>query len=78
VSRSSAQVAARPTRQSRQLLVNGTTPVAMDGHDAFELSVNMLRPPTHVRYTANQGCPQCALYDSNGLPLYPFQLSVTE
>jgi hypothetical protein len=58
--------------------VNGTTPVAMDGHAAFELSVNLLRPPTHVRYTANQGFPQCALYDSNGLPLYPFQLSVTE
>lgn len=32
-------------------------------------------PPTHVRYTANQGFPQCAVYNQEGLPALPFTLA---
>lgn len=29
-----------------------------------------------VRYTANMGFPQCAVYNAEGLPAYPFSMAV--
>ena len=57
--------------------VNATLP-AIIGTSA-SISVAGLRAfPTHVRYTANQGFPQCAIYNRQGLPALPFTMEVEE
>ena len=43
----------------------------------IKISVATPSRPTHVRYTANQGFPQCAVYNAEGFPLYPFSLAIT-
>ena len=66
--------------------VNGTVPVVVvavgGGAGAPMMSVRFSVPglggkPTHVRFTANQGAPQCAVYNAEGLPAYPFAMAVT-
>ena len=54
--------------------VNGTSASVSAMTATF--SVDLPSPPTHVRYTANQGFPQCAVYNQEGLPAYPFALAV--
>ena len=36
-----------------------------------------LHKVTHVRYTANQAFPQCAVINAEGMPALPFQIAVT-
>jgi hypothetical protein len=55
--------------------VNGTVPVVAGGM-SVRFSVATARTPTHVRYTANMGFPQCAVYNAEGLPAYPFAMAV--
>ena len=55
--------------------VNGTVPTTVGGMDV-RFSVATTRMPTHVRYTANMGFPQCAIYNAEGLPAYPFAMAV--
>eukprot|EP00937_MAST-01D_sp_MAST-1D-sp2_P003160 g3160.t1 len=47
--------------------------------DGQSVEVRVLLPgqPTHVRYTANQAFPQCAVVDAQRLPAYPFKLAVS-
>lgn len=33
-------------------------------------------PPRHVRYTAAEVFPQCAVYNELGLPAFPFSASI--
>ena len=58
----------------------GSTPTATKGPAAGTVAVSVSvacpKRPTHVRYTANQGFSQCAVYNADGLPLYPFSLVV--
>lgn len=53
---------------------NATLPTTIGS--AIQISVQLEEKPTHVRYTANQGFPQCAVYNSEGFPLFPFYLTV--
>ena len=60
--------------------VNATTVPTILG-DGTSLAVPVLSPeqqvaPTHVRYTANQAFPQCAVVDAQRLPAFPFVLPV--
>lgn len=55
--------------------MNGSVPY-ITGPLSVAFAVNLSAAPTHVRYTANQGFPQCAVVDSAGLPGYPFLLPV--
>jgi hypothetical protein len=55
--------------------VNGTR-VMLSGPLTVSFTVALPAPPTHVRYTANRGFPQCAVVSSDGLPLFPFQLPI--
>eukprot|EP00927_Polykrikos_kofoidii_P005757 TRINITY_DN12290_c0_g1_i1.p1 TRINITY_DN12290_c0_g1~~TRINITY_DN12290_c0_g1_i1.p1 ORF type:complete len:544 (+),score=69.68 TRINITY_DN12290_c0_g1_i1:84-1715(+) len=52
--------------------VNATGPpsLALDG--AGVTFIVPLSKVTHVRYTANQGFPQCAVYNQEGFPALPF------
>jgi hypothetical protein len=54
--------------------VNGTV-ATVDGTTA-SFGVMLASAPTHVRYTANQGFPQCAVYNQEGFPAYPFVLPI--
>ena len=56
--------------------VNGTVPI-VTGSTSVRFSVATARTPTHVRYTANMGFPQCAVFNAEGLPAYPFAMAVT-
>jgi hypothetical protein len=56
--------------------VNGTTPQLAESGTSVTFSVSMPTKPTHVRYTANQGFPQCAVYNQEGYPAFPFVLAV--
>eukprot|EP00039_Didymoeca_costata_P004263 m.72340 g.72340 ORF g.72340 m.72340 type:complete len:542 (-) comp12317_c0_seq1:86-1711(-) len=56
--------------------VNGTLQ-GITGKGTMSFSAILNHDPTHVRYTANQGFPQCAVYNSYGFPAYPFILPVT-
>ena len=49
--------------------VNGTVPIVTGGM-SVRFSVATARMPTHVRYTANMGFPQCGVYNAEGLPAY--------
>ena len=55
--------------------VNGTVPIVTGGM-SVRFSVATARMPTHVRYTANMGFPQCGVYNAEGLPAYPFAMGV--
>ena len=49
------------------------------GSDGVSLSFTIGTPPatpTTVRYTANNAFPQCALYNGEGLPAFPFEMDV--
>jgi len=55
--------------------VNGTTPTLSSGKVVF--TVGLPTKPRFVRYTANQGFPQCAVVDlKTQLPALPFTASV--
>lgn len=54
--------------------VNGTSPSLSGGNVVF--TVGCANKPTRVRYTANQGFPQCAVVGANGLPALPFAADV--
>jgi hypothetical protein len=56
--------------------VNGTVPIVGDMSVRFNVSTP--RTLTHVRYTANMGFPQCAVYNQEGLPAYPFAMQVDQ
>ena len=45
-------------------------------HTVFVRPALTLQKPTHVRYTANQGFPQCAVYNQEGFPAFPFTIEV--
>lgn len=57
-----------------QTFANGSVPVLQGMQATFSLKLD--KPPTQIRYTANQGFPQCALYNAENLPAYPFVLDV--
>ena len=52
--------------------VNGTLQALAVSGDSVTFSVALLASPTTVRYTANQGFPQCAVVGAGGLPAMPF------
>jgi len=54
---------------------NATRPQAMAGESSISFTVP-LPHVTHVRYTANQGFSQCALYNKEGLPAIPFSMKI--
>lgn len=47
----------------------------MSGDAAVVFSVP-LKHVSHVRYTANQAFPQCAVYNQEGLPALPFIMQI--
>ena len=55
--------------------VNGSVPVVVGGM-SVQFNVSTARTLTHVRYTANMGFPQCAVYNEEGLPAYPFAMEL--
>lgn len=52
--------------------------LADDGSSVVRFQVEMPKMPTLVRYTASQVFPQCAVYNQEKLPAYPFLASVKE
>ena len=54
--------------------VNGTQAWAEGQMVSFVVTLPCA--PTHVRYTANQPFPQCAVYNAEQFPAFPFTLSV--
>merc|ERR1711924_248977 len=48
--------------------------VKMTNRNAVEVTVAMSSAPKIARYTANNIFPQCAIYNKDGLPAFPFQL----
>ena len=57
--------------------VNGTVQQLSGGNVVF--IVGLPQKPLHVRYTANQAFPQCAVYSSaSGLPAMPFHATVAQ
>jgi hypothetical protein len=58
--------------------VNGTS-TTVEGAAAgatVRFGVTLGAAPTHVRYTGNQGFPQCAVYNREGYPAFPFVLQI--
>ena len=55
--------------------INGTVPIVV-GTMSVRFNASTARTVTHVRYTANTGFPQCAVYNAEGLPAYPFAMTV--
>jgi len=56
--------------------VNGSSTWSLE-QDVVSFQVPGAGQPTHVRYTANQGFPQCAVRNKEGLPARPFMMPVT-
>ena len=55
--------------------VNGSA-ASLSGGGGVVFTVALPNKPTEVRYTANQGFPQCAVVGGNGLPAFPFAVEV--
>jgi len=55
--------------------INATSLQTIEGKSSISFTVQ-LPHVTHVRYTANQGFPQCALYNQEGLPAMPFSMKI--
>jgi len=55
--------------------VNGTNAVVTSPM-AISFIVSMSVAPKYIRYTANNVFPQCAVYNQEGLPAFPFQMVV--
>lgn len=53
---------------------NGSIATMIDSV-TVQFKVELSKPPTVVRYTANNAFPQCALYNKEGLPALPFQMA---
>lgn len=55
------------------------TNVRMAGDDSivFHTELPHSEPPVLVRYTAGSNFTQCALYNAEGLPVWPFQLEIS-
>merc|ERR1712232_769763 len=56
--------------------MNATSPHRTVGAKSVSFTVPASRI-THVRYTANQAFPQCAVYNQEGLPALPFIMRVS-
>jgi len=56
--------------------VNGSAAKVIGSIVTFD--VELPQAPTLLRYTASVDFPQCAVYDSQGLPAFPFQMAVVE
>jgi len=57
-----------------QTWYNGTgAQIPRWANNTVKLSVKMSAAPKFARYTANRVFPQCAVYNEEGLPAYPFQ-----
>lgn len=57
--------------------VNGTMQ-AVTGPNVIMFQAAVASKVTHVRYTANQGFPQCAVRNHAGLPALPFMMEVQQ
>jgi len=56
--------------------VNGSAATVIGSIVTFD--VELPRAPTLLRYTASVDFPQCAVSDSQGLPAFPFQMTVVD
>jgi len=50
---------------------------SMSGKDAVVFHADVQSPPAFVRYTAGSNFTQCALYNAQALPAWPFQMKVS-
>ena len=57
--------------------VNATGVVLGGASGEVAFTVEGVSSPARVRYTGNQGFPQCAVVGSGGLPAEPFQIEIT-
>ena len=57
--------------------VNGTSVRLADGATITFKVGGLAAPPSVVRHTAASIWPQCALYNQEGLPLFPFEMRVS-
>lgn len=57
--------------------VNGTV-ARVTGGMTIRFSAKLPSAPNRVRFTANQGFPQCGIYNAEGFPAYPFALNVKQ
>mmetsp|Transcript_72451 Transcript_72451/g.212309 ORF Transcript_72451/g.212309 Transcript_72451/m.212309 type:complete len:498 (+) Transcript_72451:90-1583(+) len=88
----SAPLAFRPTRNCTEcctrvgadfdasvnghMWANGTAAKIVNG-STIRFTVHLPAVPSLLRYTASATFPQCAIYNQEGFPAYPFQLKVT-